>query len=422
MARAWIQDRWLRGTEKTLADGTVVRIDPPAGAKRSLAMNIDHPERANVPDEFRTSEFGRGRRWMVFWQADEGRKRRSFKDYQSAEAFRASIEDDIRSGKYVNPKDLERTFGDVADLWRQTLTGTIKGATESRYVRELRVWVLPRWGKVPLGRITTGSIQTWVAQLAEGKAPYAGRRGTPRPLAPKSIRSIVTIVMGAVLKFAVESGWMQHNPMGKVKMPRMTVAQPRVYLVPAEIKAIADGMSEADATVVYVLAYTGIRIGEAFALRCGDVDFDARTLAITKTQSVDREGHITETLPKGNRSRRVPIPSSLMPRLGELVRECDDGGYLFRAPRGGANNTQNWRVRTWFPALRAAGMDEIPGLVIHSLRHTYASIAIKSGADVKTVQKVMGHASAAETLDTYADLWPDRTGDVAAAVDRDIIM
>lgn len=422
MARAWIQDRWLRSAEKTLADGTVVRVEPPAGAKRSLAMNIGHPEKANVPEEFRTAEFGRGRRWMVFWRADEGRRRRSFEDYQSAEAFRASIEDDIRSGHYVDPKDLERTFGEVADLWAQTLSGAIKGSTEMRYLRELRVWVLPRWGTVPLGRITTGAIQAWVAQLSNGTAPRDAQDKRTRPLAPKSIRSVVKIVMGAVLRFAVDSGWMRSSPMDKVRTPRNIVATPRVYLTPIEVKAIADQMQMADATAVYLLAFTGIRIGEALALRCDDVDFKTRTVAICKTQSVDRDGHIVETTPKGNRSRTVPIPSSLLPRLGDLVRGHAGDDYLLRAPRGGRQSTQNWRTRVWFPALRAAGMDEIPGLVIHSLRHTYASIAIKSGADVKTVQAVMGHASAAETLDTYADLWPDRVGVVADAIDKDILM
>lgn len=67
-------------------------------------------------------------------------------------------------------------------------------------------------------------------------------------------------------------------------------------------------------------------------------------------------------------------------------------------------------------------MDEIDGLTIHSLRHTYASLAIKAGSDVKTLQAVMGHASAAETLDTYADLWPNRTGEVAAAINQEILL
>lgn len=422
MAKTWINDRWLQSAETTLSDGTTIRIDPPADVKRSLAMNIDHPERAKVPDSFKTAGYGKGARWTVFWQADDGRKRRNFRDYRAAEEFQAAMEDDIRSNRYVNPKNLERSFNQVATLWEQTLTGRIKGSTEARYLRELRVWVIPRWGKVPLGRITTGAIQAWVAQLASGKAPRDGKIGKSRPLAPKTLRSVVFIVMKAVIKHAISLGWMQSNPMDGVKLPKATVKTPRVYLTPPEIKAIADQMSDNNATLVYLLSYTGIRIGEALALRCGNVDLDAGTIMVLQTQSTDRNNHVVETLPKGNRTRKVPIPEKLMPRLCGIIGDRAGDDYLFRAPRGGRLDTRNWRNRVWAPALQAAGMDEIAGLVIHSLRHTYASLAIKNGADVKTVQSVMGHASAAETLDTYADLWPDRTGEVATAIDGDIVL
>ncbi|PJM74398.1 tyrosine-type recombinase/integrase [Bifidobacterium simiarum] len=422
MARAWIEDRWLKPAEKRLSDGGVVRVDPPASVKRSLSMRMDDPGRAAVPEEFRTAAYGRGSRWAVYWRADGKRRRRSFRDYRDAEAFMAGLEDDIRSDRYVSPDDMERSFGEVARLWEATLSGGVKGSTEARYRRELRVWVLPRWGSVPLGRITTGALQAWVAQLVRGEAPRDGRIGQARPLAAKSIRSIVSIVTGAVFSHAMSEGWVLRNPVKGVKVPRQVPRVPRVYLTPEEIRAIAGQMRPADAACVYLLAYTGIRIGEMMALRCGDVDFDRHTIAVDRTQSVDADDRIVETLPKGNRTRRVPVPGSLTPLLAGLADGHGDDEYLVRAPRGGRQTTNNWRNRVWAPALRAAGMDGIEGLVIHSLRHSYASIAIRNGCDVKTLQSVMGHASAAETLDTYADLWPDRAGEVAEAIDGDILM
>lgn len=422
MARAWIEDRWLRPARKRLADGGIAQVEPPAPVKRALSMRMDDPERAAVPDEFRTAAYGRGSRWMVYWRADGGRRRRSFRDRRAAEAFMAGLEDDIRSGRYVNPADLERSFGEVARLWERTLPGSVKGSTEGRYRRELRIWVLPRWGSVPLGRITTGALQAWTAQLVEGTAPRDGMIGSARPLAAKSIRSIVMIVTGEVFSYAMSEGWVTSNPVKGVRIPRQVPRVPRVYLTPEEIRAIASQMKPSDATVVYLLAYTGIRIGEAMALRCGDVDFDRRVITVDRTQSVDAAGRIVETLPKGNRTRRVPVPGRLVPLLAGLMDGQGDDGYLIRAPRGGRQTTNNWRNRIWAPALRAAGMDGIRGLVIHSLRHTYASIAIRNGCDVKTLQSVMGHASAAETLDTYADLWPDRAGEIADAIDGDVLM
>ena len=66
---------------------------------------------------------------------------------------------------------------------------------------------------------------------------------------------------------------------------------------------------------------------------------------------------------------------------------------------------------------RGAGYGDVKGLRIHSLRHTYASFAIGAGCDVKTLQSIMGHASATETLNTYAELWPDRIDEVAAVME-----
>ncbi|MCI1635855.1 tyrosine-type recombinase/integrase [Bifidobacterium sp.] len=422
MAKAWISDRWLTKAPKMMTDGSTLMVEAPAIVRRSLAMHVNSPDKAQVPVEYRTTEFGRGARWTVFWHADGKRRKRNFREYRAAEEFVAGLEDDIRSGRYVDPAGELHTFAQVAELWLAGLRGTMKGSTEHRYRRELQVWVLARWADVPLGHITTAAIQRWVAQLVEGKAPRDAQRAVSHALSPKTIRSVVKIVMNSVLEHAVNEGWLAVNPIKKVKIPRPVAVVKRVYLVPAEIKALADEMRGEDASSVYILAYTGMRIGELLALRCADVDFERMRIMISKTQSVDVDGRICETLPKGNRTRTVPIPASLLPRLRELTDERGDDEYLVRAPRGGQQSVQNWRNRIWMPALRRAGMNDIKGLVPHSLRHSYASLAIKSGADVKTLQSVLGHASATETLDTYADLWPDRKSDVAAAIDGDIVM
>lgn len=151
------------------------------------------------------------------------------------------------------------------------------------------------------------------------------------------------------------------------------------------------------------------------------MDLSRNQLIVLRTQSVDANSHLVETLPKGNRTRFVPIPSKLLPMVKTLLEDQGTENYLLRGPRGGRQTTTNWaESHMWAPALRDAGMQDIEGLVIHSLRHTYASLAIKAGADVKTLQAVLGHASATETLDTYADLWPNRTGEVAVVIGKEI--
>ena len=420
--KAWKEDRWLKNAIMKMADGTSMTVECPQAAKVSLARNANRPEAAKVPTEFRTKEYGQGARWCVRWRDNEGRPhKRNISSSQEADALVAELEDDIRSGKYVNPRDAQRKFGEVANLWAATLQGSVKGSTENRYRRELRIWVLPRWRNVPIGTITKARIQLWVSMLTAGNAPYEGITGQAKSLSPSYIRSIVSIVFRGVLEYAVSEGWLARNPAVGVKMPKQQVKVPRVYLTIEEIDHLCSVMQRKDQIVVKMLAFTGLRIGEALALRVGEIDYRRHLLHVDRTLSEDRNRQLAETLPKGNRTRVVPLPAKLETMLHELTDGHDKGEYVVRAPQGGRQQLQNWRNRIWAPALRAAGMDEIEGLTIHSLRHTYASLAIARGADVKTLQAVMGHASAAETLDTYADLWPDRSADVALAIDEDIM-
>jgi site-specific recombinase XerD len=91
------------------------------------------------------------------------------------------------------------------------------------------------------------------------------------------------------------------------------------------------------------------------------------------------------------------------------------GDLLFTAPEGGVLRNTNFRPRVFDPAAEKAGL---PGLTPHELRHTAASLAIAAGANVKAVQHMLGHASAAMTLDIYAGLFPDDLDTVASQLDQ----
>ncbi len=144
----------------------------------------------------------------------------SFAKYADAEAFRAAMEDDVRRGRYHDPHQESRLFADVAVEW---LHGKLdlKASTRSRYERELRVYVNPKWGAVPLRAITRNGIQQWVEGLTTGDYPAELPDGrSPRPLRPRSIRNIVKVVMGGVLEYAHDQRWIVENPIEKVTTPR----------------------------------------------------------------------------------------------------------------------------------------------------------------------------------------------------------
>ncbi|MEO7069368.1 MAG: tyrosine-type recombinase/integrase [Nostocoides sp.] len=111
---------------------------------------------------------------------------------------------------------------------------------------------------------------------------------------------------------------------------------------------------------------------------------------------------------------RCPFARSLLEPLRALCEGRAGEETVFTAPGGGMLRLGNWRHRVFDPACSAAGL---VGVTPHDLRHTAASLAIASGANVKAVQRMLGHASAAMTLDIYAGLFADDLDSVADALD-----
>jgi integrase len=108
----------------------------------------------------------------------------------------------------------------------------------------------------------------------------------------------------------------------------------------------------------------------------------------------------------------VPVPRSLVDALAEQVAGKPADALVFTAPEGGPLRLMIFRRRVFDPAARAVGLE---GLTPHELRHTAASLAVSAGANVKAVQRLLGHASAAMTLDVYSGLFDD---DLDAVADR----
>lgn len=272
MARAFVDDRWLKNDE----DG-----NPPSRAAKQSLANAKDPMKANVPGKWRSALYGQGSRWRCRWYTLRDGKRvqksRNFAKLRDAEEYAAAIEDDIRRGKYRDPQQELRIFRDVASEWTDGKMD-IKQGTLGRYRRELRVYINPKWGDRTLREIQRDELQQWVTQLTEGGYPAELQDDREsKPLSPRSIRNIVKVVMGGVMEFALEHGWIGENPIEKVTVPRITQSDDdMVFLTVEEVELLA-GMAEragrpVDGLIVRWQAYTGARIGETLALKCGDVD------------------------------------------------------------------------------------------------------------------------------------------------------
>jgi integrase len=163
-----------------------------------------------------------------------------------------------------------------------------------------------------------------------------------------------------------------------------------------------------------LLAYAGLRFGELVGLRVEDVDLASRRLRVRRSIT-QVGGKLIEGNPKSGAGRRsVPIPQRVMPLLEQRVRGRLPGQPGVTSPNGALLGLENWKRSTrWRQAIVEIGR---PTLRVHDLRHTYPSLARRAGADLRLLQKTLGHASITVTAHIYADLYGDELDDVASGI------
>ena len=191
------------------------------------------------------------------------------------------------------------------------------------------------------------------------------------------------------------------NPATGVRLPRAGRAEPR-FLTIGDVERLVVAAGDHGA-VILTLALTGLRFGELPALRVRRLDEVRRRLTIAESVT-EVSGRLVWSTPTSHQTRTVPVPRSLLPVLVEAAVGKGPDDLLFTAPGGGTLRLQNWRRDVFGPACARAGLE---GVRPHDLRHTAASLAVSAGANVKAVQRMLVHASAAMTLDVYAGLFGD---------------
>ena len=218
----------------------------------------------------------------------------------------------------------------------------------------------------------------------------------------------------------MEAGGLKSNPARGLKVvggpsrERLFLDANEVMLLATEAESIVTGAG----TDVFLLAYGGLRWGEAVALRRGRCHLLRSRIFIREAVTeVGGELHFGST--KTHQDRVLVLPGFLCELLPRQLASREDKGpeaLVFVDSLGGPLRNSNWRHRVWKPACEAAGVPA--GLRIHALRHTAASLLVSSGANVKAVQRHLGHATASMTLDRYAHLFTDDLEALAERLDR----
>ena len=350
-------------------------------------------------------ETAAGKRYRVQYRTPDRRNtmKRGFTTKRDAELFLATVDVSMVKGEWVDPTKARTPVAVVAEEWFRAQV-QVKPTTRSGYRFHLDKYILPRWGNIRLVDVRHGDIQAWVGELSENLGPSMVKQSH--------------LVLGGVLRYAIRDGRLTNNPSDGIQLPRLA-SREHGYLTHAQVHALAQECGE-QGDVVLFLAYTGLRWGEMAGLRVNRVDFVRRRIDVAHAVSEPR-GVIIRGTPKNHERRSVPFPALLTNSLEERCAGQNPDDPVFTGADGGVLRAGNFRNRVFNAAVaRCMETDELfPRLTLHDLRHTAASLAVSAGANVKSVQRMLGHASAAMTLDVYADLFDDDLDAVATALNDD---
>ncbi|WP_281640529.1 site-specific integrase [Aurantimicrobium minutum] len=328
-------------------------------------------------------------------------KKRGFKTLRDAREFEASVTVSKASGTFIDVVQTKVTVSALGTVWLANKDNVVKPSTFHPLEIAWRLHVEPVWGKRAVGSIRHTEIQTWVTKLSTELG------------ATSVIRAFG--VLSGILENSVKDRRITANPAHDIQLPKKG-SKARAYLNHNQVEELAQA-SGANSTVVLLLAYTGLRWGEATALRVKDLDLLKLRLTVNEN-AVDVAGTIHVGTPKSHETRTVPIPQFLAEALAQACEGksrnalvLGDGTNHLRRPSTG---------KGWLDSAvkECQKVDpNFPRVTPHDLRHTAASLAVSAGANVKIVQRMLGHASAAMTLDTYADLFDADLDTVSEALD-----
>jgi integrase len=360
--------------------------------------------RSGVEDRWRKADGtpsasdGKGNRWRARYVDEQAREHaKGFARKVDAQRWLDEVTAAVVTGQYVDPKAGQVTFRDYAERWRKMQVQ--RPSSRAHIETMLRRHAYPTLGDRYLSSILPSDVQAWVKGLE---------------LAPATI-GVIHGIVSTIMKAAIRDRRIVANPCDGSKLPKVERKQV-VPLATEQVAALREALPPQLQALVTLAAGTGMRQGECFGLTVDRVKFLERTATVDR-QLVTVPGR-PPTLgpPKTQASNRIiPLPQvvvdALAAHLAEFPAEPDGLMFTFL----GKPITRSVFGHKWRSAVESAGLPI--GTGFHGLRHYYASLLIRHGESVKTVQARLGHASAVETLDTYSHLWPDSDDRTRDAVD-----
>ena len=318
------------------------------------------------------------------------------------EKLRRAIQDN--RGIPVNHNG-DYTVAEWCRLWFETYSKpNIRYNTAKSYENIIEKHIVPAIGAVKLKQLTSIHIQRMYNESKVSGRVQRWSKQTDTTLSNSFVRRI-HVVLQAALKQAVKERLIPYNPCDNCRIPpkekkEMTIIPPEklgVYLSEAEKYGVLP--------MFFLELSSGLRRGELLALQWDDLNVKDRILSVSK-QVTRVDGELVVTEPKTKNSvRKVALSQQAVDLLVQEHERHPDNPILFPSPRTGGYWSPDAVSRINRKLLAKAGIEE--HVRFHDLRHTFATMAISSGVDVKTLASMLGHFSAGFTLDTYTHVTND---------------
>lgn len=325
--------------------------------------------------------------------------RRGFKSSQEAKIALARLKVDVKDNKYTPEKNY--TFTQIKDLWIRQYKHTVKESTYQRVKFLFDKNISEKFSDKRISKYTVPYCQNTINEWKENYATY------------RALKSYVS----KVFDFAIKMNVLTDNPMTYVSFStgkNSLETKKEVYLEADELKKFLAYCENDSFPLTFpffrLLAFTGIRKGEALALTWNDVDFKDRQLTINKTAALDEKNKVVATSPKTPSSNRT---ISLDQRTVDILRQWrkDQRKYLLAYGQNAmqpnqlvfASKNNNYIALTRFNNVltRICDNHDFPRLKIHGFRHTHCSLLFEAGLSVKEVQDRLGHSDVQTTLNIY---------------------
>lgn len=350
-------------------------------------------------------------------------------------------------GASATAKGVE-TVADLAALFVERHVSLKTGTTPDSYMNALELRIAPHLYRVKLRDLTTEMVETWMAHLANEQRHATNTAGEPRydalgkpvmePAHGHPSINVARQVLVTMLNKGKKWRYLRENPAATADKLPVIVRQVSVYH-PEQIDALAIGAirrrfdrvgyiggaspkyceqwAPRDVAMIYLLAYSGLRLGELLALRWMDDQGDY----LRVRHSINaRTGELAPT--KSKRERSVPILTPAREAIEAWRTVCPDtkrGAWMFPSDRITTPLRQNtWRGRTFKEAARVAGLPEARP---HELRHTFASLMIAKNVTPLRLSQWLGHSDPVTTMRRYAHLFDRVESDAVAKVNAALL-